>query len=121
MANRDGKLVMKKCKSDLTTAAGIAFLKMKAVYGSFESEEDIHKETEVTKCLGHKKLVQAKSVVINFLHMYNYLLNLPYWYRTNYCSILIIAIMCFKCGQSQSPWQGQLASGVSRVQSTERI
>ena len=61
MTKNDGTL-KRNSKADEQTPAGVAFLKMRAVYGPFTSVADLEKETSITSHLGRKIVFRDDSV-----------------------------------------------------------
>lgn len=60
LTDKNGKI--KKVKPDPETEAGVAFLKMRAVYGKFETFEQLSRPTPVTRCLGKIETVKSRCV-----------------------------------------------------------
>ncbi|CAG2246923.1 unnamed protein product [Mytilus edulis] len=58
LTDKNGKI--KKVKPDPETEAGVAFLKMRAVYGKFETFEQLSRPTPVTRCLGKIETVKSR-------------------------------------------------------------
>ncbi|XP_052063102.1 uncharacterized protein LOC127702839 [Mytilus californianus] len=59
LTDKNGKI--KKVKPDPETEAGVAFLKMRAVYGKFETFEQLSRPTPVTRCLGKTETIKSSS------------------------------------------------------------
>lgn len=60
MTKNDG--TMKNNRPDEQSEAGVAFLRMRAVYGQFSSLSDLNGENDITSHLGTMKHFKSKTV-----------------------------------------------------------
>lgn len=68
LTDKNGKM-KKKMNPSPESEAGVAYLKITAVYGEFDSFENLKKPTIVTSYLGKTETIQSKSVnTISTLH-----------------------------------------------------
>jgi len=63
LTDKNGKMKMKKkMNPSPESEAGIAYLKITAVYGEFDSFEDLEKQTKVTSHLGKTETIKSEWV-----------------------------------------------------------
>ena len=68
LTDRNGKM-KKKMNPSPESEAGVAYLKITAVYGEFDSFEDLEKQTKVTSHLGKTEPIKSEWVnTISSLH-----------------------------------------------------